>query len=82
MSRLSPLAAAASIEASIEVAVPPDDMYFPLAEATALASASPNVRLTVTRTLNHTRPSLSLKTVRDFRRFDRFVVRSLALAGS
>lgn len=82
MSRLSPLAAAPSIVVPVEVAVPPDDMYFPLAEAAALAGALPNVRLTVTRTLDHTRPSLSLNTLRDFRRFDRFVVRTLALAGS
>jgi pimeloyl-ACP methyl ester carboxylesterase len=82
MGRLSPLAAAANIGAPVEIAVPPDDMYFPFAEAAALADALPNVRLTVTRTLDHTRPSLSLKNLRDFARFDRFVVRSLALAGS
>jgi hypothetical protein len=56
-------------------------VYFPLAEAVALADALPNVRLTVTRTLDHTRPTASLTRLRDFAAFGRFVVRGLAAAG-
>lgn len=82
MSRLSPVSTAAAVSAPVEVAVPPADRYFPLGEASALADALPNVRLTVTRVLDHTRPSLSLPTLGDFAHFDRFVVRSLAAAGS
>jgi acetyl esterase/lipase len=78
---LSPLHVGGAIQARIEVVVPPSDVYFPLAEAVALADALPNVRLTVTRTLDHTRPTASLTRLRDFAAFGRFVVRGLAAAG-
>ncbi|MGH3131717.1 MAG: hypothetical protein ACRDNX_12950, partial [Gaiellaceae bacterium] len=77
---LSPLRVRDGLSARVEVIVPPSDLYFPLAEATALARSLPNVRLTVTRTLDHTRPSLSLSHLRDFAAFDGFVVRGLAAA--
>ena len=78
---LSPLRAGSGVRAPIELVVPPSDTYFPLCEALALARTLSNVRLTVTRTLDHTRPSFSLAHVRDFAAFLRFVVRGLAAAG-
>jgi acetyl esterase/lipase len=80
MRRLSPLHAAPSVSAAVEVVVPPADDYFPFGEAAALARALPDVRLTVTRVLDHTRPTASRETVGEFADFDRFVVRSLAVA--
>jgi pimeloyl-ACP methyl ester carboxylesterase len=76
--RLSPLRVAARIEAPVEVIVPPQDEYFPLGEARALAAAIPDARLTITATLDHTRPSLG--RLRDFRSFLGFVVRGLSAA--
>ena len=78
---LSPLRTGEGLRAPVEVVVPPSDVYFPLAEAVALANSLPNVRLTVTRTLDHTRPSASLTQLKDFAAFGRFVVRGLAAAG-
>ena len=80
--RLSPLAVASAVEAPVEVAVPPADEYFPFGEAAALADALPHGRVTVTRVLDHTRPTLSRETLGDFAHFERFVVRSLAVAGA
>ena len=79
---LSPLAVGARVRAPVEVVVPPTDQYFPLGEAQALAEAFPTVRLTVTKTLDHTRPTLSVRHVGDFIRFDRFVIRGLARSAS
>jgi acetyl esterase/lipase len=80
MEELSPLRFREGLQAPIEIAVPPSDVYFPPGEAAALA-ALPNARLTVTRTLDHTRPSLSLAHLRSFARFMGFVVRGLRAAG-
>jgi acetyl esterase/lipase len=82
MAQLSPVATAGGVSAAVEVVVPPADEYFPSGEAAALAGALPNVRLTVSHVLDHTRPSLSLATLGDFADFNRFVVRSLAVAGA
>lgn len=82
VSVLSPATAAAGLLAPVEVIVPPSDMYFPHGEARGLAVALPSVRLTVTGTLDHTRPTLSLSQLDDFRRFGGFVVRGLAAAAS
>jgi pimeloyl-ACP methyl ester carboxylesterase len=79
---LSPLSIAAEVRAPVELAVPPNDPYFPIDEAELLARSLPNVRLTVTSTLDHTRPMASLKHVDELYRFDRFVVRTLAAAAS
>lgn len=76
--QLSPLRVASSVRAPVEVIVPPKDEYFPLGEARSLAAALPNVRLTVTATLDHTRPSLS--RIAEFRSFLGFVVRGLRAA--
>ncbi len=80
--RLSPLSVAADVRAPVELAVPPNDPYFPLDEAETLARSMPNVRLTVTSALDHTRPGVSLKQLRELRAFDRFVIRTLAGAAS
>jgi pimeloyl-ACP methyl ester carboxylesterase len=77
---LSPLTRATSLTVPVELAVPPQDPYFPFREASALVASLPNVRLTVTSTLDHTRPTASLRGLRDLARFDRFVVRTLATA--
>jgi pimeloyl-ACP methyl ester carboxylesterase len=76
--QLSPLRVAERVSAPVEVIVPPRDEYFPLGEARALAATLPDVRLTVTGTLDHTRPSLG--RLADFRSFLGFVVRGLAAA--
>ena len=69
------------MQAPVEIVVPPADVYFPLGEARALADALPRAHLTVTGTLDHTRPDLSLGRLRDLVSFGRFVVRGLAAAG-
>lgn len=76
---LSPLRVAGSVQAPVELIVPPRDDYFPLGEARSLAAALPNATLTVTGTLDHTRPSLG--RLADFRSFLGFVVRGLHAAG-
>jgi acetyl esterase/lipase len=79
---LSPLGEAGRLRAPVELVRPPVDEYFPLREARDLASALPRARLTVTSTLDHTRPSLTLDHVADFAHFNGFVVRGLAAAVS
>ena len=77
--RLSPLAGADRLRAPVEIASAPHDKYFPPAETQALARAATHtrVRLTVTLTLHHAIPSLSLSDIADLFRFDGWVVRSL-----
>ncbi|MGH2920541.1 MAG: hypothetical protein ACRDKU_00520, partial [Gaiellaceae bacterium] len=70
------------VRAPVEIVVPPSDMYFPPEEARALAAALPRAHLTVTATLDHTRPQASLSHLRSLLRFDRFVVRGLRTAAS
>ena len=80
--RLSPLAGAGALRAPVEIASAPHDKYFPLAETHALARAAVHtrVRLTVTSTLHHAIPSLSLSDVADLFRFDGWVVRVIRTA--
>ena len=82
--RLSPLAGAARLRAPVEIASAPHDKYFPLEETRALAPAAghTHVRLTVTSTLHHAIPSLSLSDIADLFRFDGWVVRTLQTARS
>lgn len=80
LASLSPLQAAGEVRSPVELAVPLDDPYFPPAEAEALVGALGNVRLTVTSTLDHTRPMLSRARPRAFARFGGFVLRGLAAA--
>jgi pimeloyl-ACP methyl ester carboxylesterase len=76
---LSPLAGAGRLRAPVEIASAPHDKYFPLAETRALARAARHtrVRLTVTSTLHHAIPSLSISDIADLFRFDGWAVRSL-----
>jgi pimeloyl-ACP methyl ester carboxylesterase len=80
--QLSPIHAAPSVHAPVEIVVPPRDVYFPPGEAAALAQALPLARLTTTGTLDHTRPSTSLRRLRELRDFYDFAVRSLALSAT
>jgi pimeloyl-ACP methyl ester carboxylesterase len=80
LARLSPLAGCRAVRAPVELVVPPADLYFPLGEAMTVASALPCARLTITRSLDHTRPQASFARLADLRRFDGFVVRGLASA--
>jgi pimeloyl-ACP methyl ester carboxylesterase len=79
---LSPIRTAPRVTAPVEIVAPPTDAYFPPGEARALAAALPAGRLTVTPTLDHTRPTLSRETFAGFRAFDGFVVRGLRAAAS
>jgi pimeloyl-ACP methyl ester carboxylesterase len=77
---LSPLNNASRLRMPVELATAPHDKYFPPAESYALARAAPHVRVTVTSTLEHAVPELSLGDIADLGRFDAFVVRYLRLA--
>ena len=79
---LSPGEHAPAIRAPVEAIAPPDDPYFPLPEAEAVVALVPEARLTVTRVLDHTRPSLSLSRIGDFVRFLGWVRRCLGAASS
>lgn len=78
ITRLSPLAGATRLRAPVEIASAPHDKYFPLSETEALARAARHttrVRLTVTSTLHHAIPSLSLSDIVDLFRFNGWAVR-------
>lgn len=80
MRALSPLYGASRLRMPVELATAPHDKYFPPAESRALARAAPDVRVTVTSTLDHAVPKLSLGDLGDLGRFDGFIVRYLRLA--
>jgi pimeloyl-ACP methyl ester carboxylesterase len=77
---LSPLRRANRLRMPLELATAPHDKYFPPAESRAFARAAPDVRVTVTSTLDHAVPSLSFGDFGDLARFDGFVVRFLRAA--
>ena len=79
---LSPLRAAPDVTAPVEIVTPPSDTYFPPGEARTLAAALPAARITITPTLDHTRPTLSRETLAGLRAFDGFVVRGLRSAAA
>ena len=79
---LSPGEHAPAIRAPVEAIAPPDDPYFPLPEAEAVVELVPEARLTVTRVLDHTRPSLALSRIGDFARFLGWVRRCLGAAAA
>ena len=79
---LSPLHRASRLQMPVELATAPHDKYFPPAESYALAQAAPDVRVTVTSTLEHAVPKLSLGDIADLGRFDAFVVRYLRVAAA
>jgi pimeloyl-ACP methyl ester carboxylesterase len=77
---LSPIRHAGRLNVPVELASAPSDRYFPPAESRRLAAIAPNVRVTVTSTLDHAVPKPSVADVADLLRFDGFVVRYLRLA--
>jgi pimeloyl-ACP methyl ester carboxylesterase len=77
---LSPVLVAGDVSCHVEIVRPPIDQYFPLDEAVALDEALPDARLTVTRVLDHTRPSFSVGHLSDIADFNGFVLRGLAAA--
>ena len=79
---MSPAVHASAVRARVEGIAPPDDPYFPLPEAEAVLALVPDARLTVTRVLDHTRPSLSLSRIGDFARFLGWVRRCLGAAAA
>lgn len=82
LSALSPARSCTGLRAPVEIVVPPSDVYFPPGEARTLAHCLPDARVTVTRSLDHTRPAASLARLADLRRLDGFVVRGLAAAAA
>jgi hypothetical protein len=72
---LSPLMGARRLSVPVELASAPHDRYFPPAESRSLAKRSKRVRVTVTSTLDHAIPALSLRDVADLVAFDQFIVR-------
>jgi pimeloyl-ACP methyl ester carboxylesterase len=74
--RLSPLAGAGGLRAPVDIASAPHDKYFPLSETRDLAQAATHTRveLTVTDTLHHAIPSLSLPDLTGLLAFDDWVV--------
>jgi len=79
---ISPSACASAVKAPVEVIAPPDDPYFPLSEAEAVVALVPHGTLTVTRVLDHTRPSLALSHAGDFIRFLGWVRRCVGAAAT
>jgi hypothetical protein len=56
MDELSPLTRIEDVNSPVEILSSPDDPFFPVDEARALAAAGRDVRLTVTPALEHVRP--------------------------
>jgi pimeloyl-ACP methyl ester carboxylesterase len=77
---LSPLRGAGRLRAPVELATAPRDKYFPPAESHALARVAPNVRVTLTRSLEHAIPEPSVDDLRDLLRLDGFLLRALGEA--
>jgi pimeloyl-ACP methyl ester carboxylesterase len=77
LDKLSPLARAGQIDAPVELASGPRDKYFPISESYALARIASDLRVTVTRALDHAELSFSFQDIPAFVRMDGFVVRSL-----
>lgn len=80
--RLSPLADATRLRAPVDIASAPHDKYFPLSETRDLAHAATHTRveLTVTDTLHHAIPSLSLPDLTGVFAFDDWVVHVIEAA--
>jgi pimeloyl-ACP methyl ester carboxylesterase len=78
----SPIHNAARLDMPVELATAPNDKYFPPGESFALARAAPDVRVTVTSTLDHAVPALSLGDIGDLGAFNAFMVRYLRTAAA
>lgn len=79
---LSPLRVAGDVRAPVELVVAREDKYVPLADAVALASACPTVRMTVIDSLEHAVPRVSPSAARDLARLDGALVRFLSAVRS
>jgi pimeloyl-ACP methyl ester carboxylesterase len=77
--RLSPVVRLAGLNAPVLLATSPNDKYFPVAESRRLAARSDNVHVTVTSSLSHAIPELSLGGLGDALAFDGFAVRGLRI---
>jgi acetyl esterase/lipase len=77
---LSPIHVARRLHAPVEIATAPHDRYFPVAQARALAAASPHVRITVTSLLAHATPRFDVRNVAELRRLYAFFTRALKAA--
>ena len=77
---LSPLNRANELGMPLELASAPQDPYFPIDEARALAVAAPDARVTTTSALAHAVPEPTLGDLPDLLRFNGWVVRSLHAA--
>ncbi|MGD0167611.1 MAG: hypothetical protein ABSC51_10060 [Gaiellaceae bacterium] len=82
VARLSPIHEARRLIAPVYIASAPHDKYFPLFETRDLARRATNtqVSLTVTSTLHHAIPSISLSGLGALFRFNGWMVRSLRAA--
>jgi pimeloyl-ACP methyl ester carboxylesterase len=74
---LSPIHAARRLHAPVEIVTAPQDTYFPVAEARALAAASPWVRVTVTSLMAHATPRLAARNLKELYRLYTFYIRAL-----
>jgi hypothetical protein len=61
----------------VELVSGPQDKYFPISESYAITRIAPDLRVTVTRALDHAELSFSFRDIPAFLRMDGFVVRSL-----
>jgi hypothetical protein len=77
VARLSPVAGAAHLRVPVRLVSAPHDKYFPLAQYPPLLRAAPSVHLTVTSTLRHAIPNVSLHALTGLARLDGFALRSL-----
>jgi pimeloyl-ACP methyl ester carboxylesterase len=77
---LSPIHAARNLHAPVEIATAPQDKYFPLTDAQALAAAAPQVRLTVTSLLAHATPRVSGRNIGELHRLYAFFIRAFRAA--
>lgn len=82
MAVLSPRRHVGELDVPIELAAPPKDKYFPLAESRTIVDAAPDARLTVTATLEHAIPTGSADGLGDLAAFNGFVVRVLRTAAA
>jgi pimeloyl-ACP methyl ester carboxylesterase len=78
MELLSPVSHADRVQAPVELVVPREDKYIPLADGVAFAEACPSARLTVLDSLSHVVPTLSPTDARGLAQIDAVLVRLFA----
>lgn len=79
---LSPILRAEQLTMPVELVSAPHDKYFPPGESRELARVAPDATVTVTSTLDHAVPELSLDDIGDLAAFDGFMVRFLREAAA